>query len=25
MGLDVATGPDEAIWHLVFGSAWLRP
>jgi hypothetical protein len=25
MGLDVAQGPDEPIFYVVFGSAWLRP
>lgn len=25
MGLDVAAGPDEPIFYVVFGSAWLRP
>jgi len=25
MGLDVALGPDEPIFYVVFGSAWLRP
>lgn len=25
MGVDVAWGPDEPIFYVVFGSAWLRP
>ena len=25
MGLDVAQGPDEPIFYVVFGNAWLRP
>ena len=25
MGLDVAFGPDDPIFYVVFGSAWLRP
>ncbi len=25
MGLDVAYGPDEPIFYVVFGNAWLRP
>lgn len=25
MGLDVAFGPDEPIFYVVFGTAWLRP
>lgn len=25
MGLDVAVGPDEPIFYVVFGSAWVRP
>jgi hypothetical protein len=25
MGIDVARGPDQTIWYVVFGSGWLRP
>ena len=25
MGIDVAQGPDEPVFYVVFGSAWLRP
>lgn len=25
MGIDVADGPDDPIWYVIFGNAWLRP
>jgi hypothetical protein len=25
MGIDVAVGPDEPIFYVVFGNAWVRP
>jgi hypothetical protein len=25
MGLDVAVGPDDPVFYVVFGNAWLRP
>ena len=25
MGMDIAFGPDDPIFYVVFGSAWLRP
>jgi hypothetical protein len=25
MGIDVATGPDDNVFYVVFGNAWLRP
>jgi hypothetical protein len=24
-GMDIAFGPDDPIFYVVFGSAWLRP
>jgi hypothetical protein len=25
MGIDVARGPDQTIWYVVFGNGWFRP
>jgi hypothetical protein len=25
MGIDVAIGPDDPVFYVVFGNAWLRP